>query len=43
MHLHALENDQEYINLQTEMVTMQNWLIRTNQRLVVICEGRFCR
>lgn len=40
MHLHALENDQVYINLQTEMVTMQNWLIRTNQRLVVICEGR---
>lgn len=40
MHLHSLENDQEYINLQTEMVQMQNWLIQTGKRLVVICEGR---
>lgn len=40
MHLHSLENDQEYINLQTEMVSMQNWLIRNGKRLVVVCEGR---
>lgn len=40
MHLHSLENDQEYINLQTEMVSMQNWLIRNRKRLVVVCEGR---
>lgn len=40
MHLHSLENDQEFINLQTEMVSMQNWLIRNGKRLVVICEGR---
>jgi polyphosphate kinase len=40
MHLHSLENDQEYLNLQTEMVRMQNWLIENRKRLVVICEGR---
>jgi polyphosphate kinase 2 len=40
MRLHALENDPQYIELQTEMVRMQNWLIETNKRLIVICEGR---
>jgi polyphosphate kinase 2 len=40
MRLHALENDPEYIELQTEMVRMQNWLIETNNRLIIICEGR---
>lgn len=40
MHLHALENDPEYIELQTEMVRMQNWLIETGNRLVIVCEGR---
>jgi polyphosphate kinase 2 len=32
--------DQEYLNLQTEMVRLQNWLIENNKRLVVIFEGR---
>ncbi len=40
MHLHALENDREYIALQTEMVRMQNWLIENGKRLMIICEGR---
>lgn len=40
MHLHSLENDQEYINLQTEMVRMQNWIIENNKRLLIIFEGR---
>lgn len=40
MHLHSLENDQEFMNLQVEMVRMQNWLIENRKRLVVICEGR---
>ena len=40
MHLLALENDPEYIELQTEMVRMQNWLIETDRRLIIICEGR---
>ncbi len=40
MHLHALENDPEYIELQTEMVRMQNWLIENDKRLIIICEGR---
>lgn len=40
MHIHSLENDHEYIQLQTEMVRMQNWLIETGNRLIVICEGR---
>ncbi len=40
MHLHAIEEDPEYIQLQTEMVRMQNWLIETGKRLIIICEGR---
>ncbi len=40
MHLHALENDQEFMNLQIEMVRMQNWLIENRKRLIVVCEGR---
>lgn len=40
MHLHSLENDPEYLNLQTEMVRLQNWLINNGKRLVIICEGR---
>lgn len=40
MHLHAIENDPEFIKLQTEMVRMQNWLIESNKRLIIICEGR---
>ena len=40
MRLHSLENDQEYINLQTEMVRMQNWLIENRKRLIILFEGR---
>ena len=40
MHLHSFENDPEYIQLQTEMVRMQNWLIETKRRLIIIYEGR---
>jgi polyphosphate kinase 2 len=40
MPLHALENDPEYILLQTEMVKMQNWLIKKGKKLIIICEGR---
>ena len=40
MNLHSIENDPEYIKLQTEMVRMQNWLIETGNRLVIVCEGR---
>lgn len=40
MSMHSLENDPEYINLQTEMVRMQNWLIESGKRLIVLCEGR---
>ncbi|MEZ4938541.1 MAG: polyphosphate kinase 2 [Crocinitomicaceae bacterium] len=40
MYVNPLENDPEYINLQTEMVRMQNWLIENNKRLIIICEGR---
>jgi hypothetical protein len=31
MALHALENDPEYLNLQTEMVWMQLWLKKEKQ------------
>lgn len=40
MHLHALENDPEYINLQIEMVRMQNWVIQNRKRLLILFEGR---
>lgn len=40
MSLHAIENDHDYIQLQTEMVRMQNWLIETGNRMIIICEGR---
>ncbi|MGE4289646.1 MAG: polyphosphate kinase 2 [Salinivirgaceae bacterium] len=40
MPLHALENDPEYIDLQTEMVWMQLWLQETRKRVIVIFEGR---
>ncbi len=40
MALHSLENDPEYLNLQTEMVRMQNWTIENNKRLLIIFEGR---
>lgn len=40
MPLHSIENDPEFIQLQTEMVRMQNWLIETNKRLMILCEGR---
>lgn len=32
--------DPAYINLQTEMVRMQNWIIENNKRMVIIFEGR---
>lgn len=40
MHLLSIENDPEFINLQIEMVRMQNWLIESGKRLIIICEGR---
>lgn len=40
MRLHSLENDPEYINLQTEMVRLQNWIIKHKKRLIIIFEGR---
>lgn len=40
MHLHSLENDQEYINLQIEMVRMQKWIIQNKKRLIIFFEGR---
>lgn len=40
MAFHSLENDPEYINLQTEMVWMQQHLHQQRQRLLIIFEGR---
>lgn len=40
MALHSLENDPEYINLQTEMVRLQQWITANRQRLIIIFEGR---
>lgn len=40
MSLHALEEDQEYINLQTELVRLQQYIKETNKRVVILFEGR---
>jgi len=40
MSLHSLEDDQEYINLQTELVRLQQHIKQTNQRVVILFEGR---
>lgn len=40
MAFHSLENDPEYVNLQTEMVWMQQHLHSQHQRLAILFEGR---
>ena len=40
MQFHSLENNPEYIKLQTEMVQMQRWLMDSQQRLAILFEGR---
>lgn len=40
MKLHAIENDPEYIRLQTEMVRMQYAIRNDRKRLLIIFEGR---
>lgn len=40
MALHLLEQDQEYINLQTELVWLQQHIKETNQRILILFEGR---
>jgi len=40
MKLHALENNPEYINLQTELVRLQTHINETDKRLLIIFEGR---
>ena len=38
--LFALENDQEFLDLQVEMVRLQNSIRKTGKRLLIIFEGR---
>jgi len=40
MKLHALENNPEYISLQTELVRLQTHIKETDKRLLIIFEGR---
>ncbi len=40
MSLHSLETNQEYINLQTEMVRLQGFINDRQERLLIIFEGR---
>ena len=40
MQLYSLENDPEYISLQTELVRLQNWGLENKQRILIIFEGR---
>ncbi|WP_020532830.1 polyphosphate kinase 2 [Flexithrix dorotheae] len=40
MAFHSLETDPVYINLQTEMVSMQRWVMENNKRIAIIFEGR---
>ena len=36
----SLENDPEYIGLQTELIALQRWIIDHRKRLLIIFEGR---
>lgn len=38
--LFALENDQEFLDLQVEMVRLQDSIRKTGKRLLIIFEGR---
>jgi polyphosphate kinase 2 len=40
MKLHSLENNPEYLALQTELVRLQTHINKTNKRLLIIFEGR---
>lgn len=40
MTVHSLENDPEYLQLQTEMVRLQRFIQEKGQRLLIIFEGR---
>lgn len=40
MAFHTLENNPEYLELQTELVRLQQWLIDQRKRLLIIFEGR---
>lgn len=40
MALHLLEQDEEYLNLQTELVWLQQHIKETNQRVLILFEGR---
>ena len=40
MALHLLEQDEEYLNLQTELVRLQQHIKETNQRVLILFEGR---
>ncbi|MEL7147390.1 MAG: polyphosphate kinase 2 [Bacteroidota bacterium] len=39
-NLYAIEENQEYINLQIEMIRMQKWVQETGQRVAILFEGR---
>jgi polyphosphate kinase 2 (PPK2 family) len=36
----SLENDPDYIGLQTELIALQRWIIDNRKRLLIIFEGR---
>ncbi|MCF7560692.1 polyphosphate kinase 2 [Sabulilitoribacter multivorans] len=40
LRFHTLEEDEEYINLQTELVRLQQHIKGTNQRVLILFEGR---
>ena len=40
MEFLSLENNPEFINLQTELVALQRWVQEENKRLLIIFEGR---
>ncbi len=39
-HYHSIENDPEYINLQTELIKLQYDIVENKKRLLIIFEGR---
>ncbi len=40
MEYYTIENNPEYLNLQIEMIAMQKWVQDSDQRVVILFEGR---
>lgn len=40
MNVYNIETNQEYLNLQVELIALQRWVQETGQRIIIVFEGR---